>query len=148
MNVSPSIALPQRKKATLPKVMLLSLGAATNNYWSLMEGWIFIRPHSLTSRMGTIWAPMEAFDATVSLLLHPLFNPLLRETNTESSIWHHSPRRPTNNLMASWLYWKGPWLILTGINIYLVYGFASPILRTSVSTTIWRHMDGVLDPPT
>lgn len=113
-----------------------------------MEGWIFIWPHSLASRIGTQWAPMEAFDATVSLLFLPLFNPLLRETNTESSIWHHSSRRPTNNLMESWLSWKGLWFILTGMNIYLGYRYAFPILRASVSTTIWRHVDGVLDPQT
>lgn len=113
-----------------------------------MEGWIFIWPHSLASRIGTLWAPMEAFDATVSLLFLPLFNPLLRETNTKSSIWRHSSRRPTNNLMASWLYWEGTWLILTGMNIYLGYRYAFPILRASVSTTIWRHRDGVLDLPT
>lgn len=112
-----------------------------------MEGWIFIWPHSyLTDRhpmgsYGSLWCncislipssvqPITKRDQHWVLNMAPLFQEI------------------TNNLVESWLYWKGLWFILTGMNIYLEYRYAFPILRASVSTTIWRHVDGVLDPQT
>lgn len=150
MSVSPRTALPPLKNVPCPK--------SCPSLWGqplLIPGQSWGRRRIINARLlcfqetlvkGPLSSelPMESFVATASHVLLPLSNLPPRETNTESPTQHHSSRKPTSHLMASWWHQKGQWLNLTRTQIWGM-GFAFPALRASTSTITWARI--VCDSP-